>query len=112
MKVTQKFAPIFAIVGLLVIVAFGGVAVANNNSVPDVSSRQATVSITPETTTRDDAPSSPSPEPAPSTPPAEPAPPAQPVQPAQPAIAPPAPLNYQPYYDGDDDDWDEGGDDD
>lgn len=136
MKSLPRFAPLIAILALLVLVAIGGSALANNTSAPEVDAETATVRLNTgiDPSTPRDQPSSRSmtspeaPEPgtegqasAPAQP-ADTAPiptqmPAPAYNPA-PAPVPQVPLNYQ-YWDddGDDDgddndDWDDYDDDD
>lgn len=134
MKSLPRFAPLIAILALLVLVAIGGSALANNTSAPEVDAETATVRLNTgiDPGTPPDQPSSSSmtspaaPEPAaegqdpfpaqsPNTAPIPakvPAPAYNPV----PAPAPQVPLNYQYWDDGDDDDdwdgWDDYDDDD
>lgn len=119
MKSLPRFAPLITILALLVLVAIGGSALANNRATPNVESEPATVSqrSTP-TTSAYEPPATEAPE-EPTTQIQE-----SPVQPPVPAPAqipqaPQVPLNYQ-YYDDDwddddddfDDDWDDDDDDD
>ncbi|ANE03005.1 hypothetical protein [Corynebacterium crudilactis] len=137
MKTLPRFAPLITILALLVLVAIGGSALANNRSTPQVESEPATISQHPATSTarsetqttepnadsqpgqdsaRDDG-HAPHPAPAPvqaSVPAQAPAPaPAPTPAYVPPAPAPQVPLNYQ-YYDDDwdDDDYDDWDDDD
>ncbi|BAC17045.1 hypothetical protein HMPREF0290_2491 [Corynebacterium efficiens YS-314] len=128
MKSLPRFAPLIAILVLLVLVAIGGSALANNTSAPEVDAETATVRL--NTGSDPDLPrdqpssrSTTSPEaPEPDTErqasfPAQsadtaPIPdqvPAPAYNPA-PAPAPRVPLNYQ-YWEDDDDDWDDDWDD-
>ena len=120
MKSLPRFAPLITILALLVLVAIGGSALANNRATPNVESEPATVRqrSTP-TTSAYEPPATEAPE-EPTTQIQE-----SPVQPPVPAPAqitqaPQVPLNYQ-YYDDDwdddddddfDDDWDDDDDDD
>ena len=121
MKSLPRFAPLIAILALLVLVAIGGSALANNTSTPEVDAETATVRLNTgvDPSTPADQPSSrsmtsnaasepdtedqaPAPAHSPDTAPI----PAQVPAPAynpSPAPAPQVPLNYQ-YWD---DDWDD-----
>lgn len=128
MNALPRFAPVIAILALLVLVAIGGSALANNTSTPQVDAETATVqmyqddspaagaesstekSTSSSTSGESESPAAqqlneqPVPEPAP-VPAQAPAP--APVPAPVPAYnpAPQVPLNYQ--YWGDDDDWDD-----
>lgn len=130
MKSLPRFAPLIAILALLVLVAIGGSALANNTSAPEVDAEIATVRLntSSDQSTPPDQPSSQpmistaAPEPDTQRPAQVPAPspdtapiPAQVPPPASnpvPAPVPQVPLNYQYWDDGDDDDWDDYDDDD
>lgn len=132
MKSLPRFAPLIAILALLVLVAIGGSALANNTSAPEVDAETATVrlntgigpgtpsdqlssrSMTSPAVPEPDAESqAPLPAESPDTAPIPAQVPAPAYNPA-PAPAPQVPLNYQ-YWDDDgddDDDWDDYDDDD
>ncbi len=128
MSAVKRYAPVLSIVGLLLLVAFGGGALANNQQSPQVAPADATIELSPAQGTatsqmeRSTEPGSAAPdEPAEETGGADPAPlvPAAPVQPAQPAQpAPPQPpvaVHTYPDWDDDwddDDEWDDDWDDD
>lgn len=109
MKTLPRYAPLITILALLVLVAIGGSALANNRSTPNVESEPATITHTPISTT--------SVEEQPNTAPAETPPTTQEVHetPVQTPVSPPVqvpqppqvPLNYQYYDDDDYDGWDD-----
>jgi hypothetical protein len=130
MSAVKRYAPVLAIVGLLLLVAFGGGALANNQQAPQVAPADATIELSPTQGTatsqagRPTEPGSVAPDeaaeetavadPAPRAP-AAPAQPAAPVQPAPPQ--PPVAVHTYPDWDDDwddddDDEWDDDWDDD
>lgn len=118
MSAVKRYAPVLSIVGLLLLVAFGGGALANNQQAPQVAPADATIELSPAQGAatsqegRSTEPSSAAPEePAQETGAADPAP--QSAAPAQPAPPqPPVAAHTYPDWDDDDDEWDDEWDDD
>ncbi len=121
MSAVKRYAPVLSIVGLLLLVAFGGGALANNQQAPQVAPADATIELSPaqgtatsQTERSTDPGSVSADEPTEETGGADPAPPvpAAPAQPAQPAPPqPPVAVHTYPDWDDDWDDDDEWGDD-